>query len=67
MSVIKSFNLTGKGDKRVRQALEDSRANNLAVEKLFTPYIWGQEMVLHPVSYTHLDVYKRQVLHATSL
>ena len=47
MSVIKSFNLTGKGDKRVRQALEDSRANNLAVEKLFTPYIWGQEMVLH--------------------
>ena len=47
MSVIKSFNLTGKGDKRVRQALEDSRANNLAVEKLFTPYIWSQEMVLH--------------------
>ena len=47
MSVIKSFNLTGKGDKRVRQALEDSRANNLAVEKLFTPYLWGQEMVLH--------------------
>lgn len=47
MSVIKSFNLTGKGDNRVRQALEDSRANNLAVEKLFTPYIWGQEMVLH--------------------
>ena len=47
MSVIKSFNLTGKGDKRVRQTLEDSRANNLAVEKLFTPYIWGQEMVLH--------------------
>ena len=47
MSVIKSFNLTGKGDQRVRQALEDSRANNLAVEKLFTPYIWGQEMVLH--------------------
>ena len=34
MSVIKSFNLTGKGDKRIRQALEDSRENNLAVEKL---------------------------------
>ncbi len=47
MSVIKSFNLTGKGDKRVRQALEDSRENNLAVEKLFTPYIWAQEMALH--------------------
>ena len=47
MSVIKSFNLTGKGDKRIRQALEDSRENNLAVEKLFTPYIWAQEMALH--------------------
>ena len=32
MSVIKSFHLTGKGDKRVRQALEDNRSNNLAVE-----------------------------------
>ena len=47
MSVIKSFNLTGKGDKRIRQALEDSREKNLAVEKLFTPYIWAQEMALH--------------------
>ena len=47
MSVIKSFNLTGKGDKRIRHALEDSRENNLAVEKLFTPYIWAQEMALH--------------------
>ena len=56
MSVIKSFNLTGKGDKRVRQALEDSRANNLAVEKLFTPYIWGQEMVLHLFSVLILAV-----------
>ena len=47
ISVIKSFNLTGKGDKRIRHALEDSRENNLAVEKLFTPYIWAQEMALH--------------------
>ena len=47
MSVIKSFNLTGKGDQRVRQALEDSRSNNLAVEKLFTPFVWAQEMALH--------------------
>lgn len=47
MSVIKSFNLTGKGDKRVRQAMEDSRNNNLAIEKLFTPYTMAQEMVLH--------------------
>lgn len=47
MSVIKSFNLTGKGDKRVRQAMEGSRDNNLAIEKLFTPYTMAQEMVLH--------------------
>ena len=56
MSVIKSFNLTGKGDKRVRQALEDSRSNNLAVEKLFTPYIWAQEMALHLFSVVILAV-----------
>ena len=46
MSIIKSFNLTGKGDKKMRQALEDSRSSNLGIEKLFTPYIMAQEMVL---------------------
>ena len=46
MSIIKSFNLTGKGDQKVRQALEDSRSSNLGIEKLFTPYIMAQEMVL---------------------
>lgn len=47
MSVIKSFNLTGKGDKRVRDALEYNRSSNLAIEKLFTPYTIAQEMSLH--------------------
>ena len=47
MSVIKSFNLTGKGDKRVRKAIADSRDNNLAIERLFTPYTMAQEMILH--------------------
>ena len=46
MSIIKSFNLTGKGDQKVRQALEDSHSSNLGIEKLFTPYIMAQEMVL---------------------
>ncbi len=46
MSIIKSFNLTGKGDQKVRQALENSRSSNLGIEKLFTPYIMAQEMVL---------------------
>lgn len=47
MSVIKSFNLTGKGDRRVREALEDNRKSNLAIEKLFTPYTIAQEASLH--------------------
>lgn len=38
MSVIKSFNLTGKGDEKVRGAIENSRKINLDCEKLFTPY-----------------------------
>ncbi|WP_058989965.1 ABC transporter ATP-binding protein [Anaerococcus rubeinfantis] len=46
MAVIKSFNLTGKGDQTVRSALEESRSANLALEKLFTPYTIGQELVL---------------------
>ena len=46
MSIIKSFNLTGKGDQKVRQALENSRSSNLGIEKLFTPYIMAQEMIL---------------------
>ena len=41
------LNLTGKGDKRVRQALENSRKEQSGGGKLFTPYIWAQEMALH--------------------
>lgn len=47
MSVIKSFNLTGRGDKRVREALEYNRKSNLDIERLFTPYNIAQEAVLH--------------------
>lgn len=47
MSVIKSFNLTGKGDQKVRRAMEDSRDSNLRIEKLFTPYVMAQEIVLY--------------------
>ncbi len=50
MSVIKSFNLTGKGDQRVRDALEDNRKFNLDIEKLFTPYNIAQEITLHAFS-----------------
>lgn len=47
MSVIKSFNLTGKGDHRIREALEYNRKSNLDIEQLFTPYMILQELGLH--------------------
>ena len=46
MPVIKAFNLRGKGDARVREALDESRAANLNIEKLFTPYSMAQETTL---------------------
>ena len=46
MSVIKSFNLTGKGDKKLQDALEYNRRSNLAVESVMTPYTAAQEAVL---------------------
>ena len=47
MSVIKSFCLTGKGDGRIRDALEYNRKSNLDIERMFTPYTIAQEMSLH--------------------
>ncbi len=47
MSVIKSFNLTGKGDRQLREALEYNRKSNLDIEHLFTPYNIAQEGILH--------------------
>ena len=46
MSVIKSFNLTGKGDKKIQEALEENRKCNLDIEQLFTPYTIAQGLVL---------------------
>lgn len=46
MGVVKSFNLSGKGDKRVQDALEYNRKSNLDMEKLMTPYTIFQELVL---------------------
>ena len=50
MSVVKAFNLTGRGDKKLRDALEYNRQSNLAVEKLMTPYTAAQEAVLQIAS-----------------
>ncbi len=46
MSIIKSFNLTGRGDKKVQDALESNRKSNLDMEQLFTPYVIAQGMTL---------------------
>lgn len=46
MGVVKSFHLSGKGDKRVQEALEYNKKGNLNMEKLMTPYTILQELVL---------------------
>ena len=46
MSVIKSFNLTGKGDKKLQDALEFNRRSNVEVSDILTPYTALQEAVL---------------------
>ncbi len=46
MSVIKSFNLTGKGDAALKKAIDDNRDSNLALERLFIPYGMYQGVTL---------------------
>lgn len=46
MGIVKSFNLSGRGDKRVQEALEFNRKSNLDMEKLMTPYSIFQELAL---------------------
>ena len=50
MSVIKSFNLSGRGDKKLQDALEYNCRSNLRVEKVLTPYTALQEAVLQIAS-----------------
>ena len=46
MGVIKSFNLSGRGDKKLQDAVEYNRKANLGVEEVMTPYTALQEAVL---------------------
>ncbi len=46
MSVIKSFNLTGKGDEALKKAIDGNRDSNLALERLFIPYGEIQGIIL---------------------
>ncbi len=46
MGVVKSFNLSGKGDKRLQDALEFNRKSNYDIEFLLTPYAIAQDLIL---------------------
>lgn len=46
MGVVKSFHLSGKGDKKMQEALEFNRKSNLELERLMTPYTIFQELAL---------------------
>jgi len=46
MSIVKSFGLNGRGDKKLQAAVEASRKANLEVEQVMTPYTAAQEAVL---------------------
>ena len=50
MSVVKAFDLTGRGDKKLQDALEYSRKSNLQVESVMTPYTAAQGAVLQLAS-----------------
>ena len=50
MSVIKSFNLSGRGDQKLQNAVEGNRKANLAVEQVMTPYTAAEEAVLQVAS-----------------
>lgn len=50
MPVIKSFNLTGKGDQKTRLAIDESRDANLKIEQTFTPYTIGASLMINIAS-----------------
>ncbi len=46
MSVVKSFNLSGRGDDKLRKAIDEYRDKNMALEKMFIPVSTIQNIVL---------------------
>ncbi|MCR4677429.1 MAG: ABC transporter ATP-binding protein/permease [Lachnospiraceae bacterium] len=46
MSVVKAFNLAGKGDGKLRAAIDGYRDSNMALEKMFIPVTMCQNIVL---------------------
>lgn len=50
MSVVKSFDLNNNHDKKIDQAIEESRKENLAMEKSLLPYGTLQQIILNIIS-----------------
>ncbi len=46
MSVVKAFNLTGKGDAKLRAAIDEYRDSNMRMEKMFIPLGMVQNILL---------------------
>jgi len=46
MSVVKSFNLSGKGDMKLRQAIDEYKERNMSLEKMFIPLTIIQNIIL---------------------
>ena len=59
MSVIKSFNLMGKGDKKLKNALEYNCRSNQEVEQVLTPYVrdYTLESLMDQISVVFQNVY----------
>lgn len=59
MSVVKSFNLTGRGDGKLRAAIDKYRDCNMNLEKVFLPYAMFQNIVLgfFKISIIFLSIY----------
>ncbi len=50
MGVVKSFNLSGRGDRKLQEAVEEKRRADLEVERVMIPYTAAQEAVLQLAS-----------------
>lgn len=59
MSVVKSFNLSGRGDAKLRDAIDEYRDKNMALEKMFIPISSVQNVILgvFKMSIIFLSVY----------
>ena len=50
MNIVKSFNLRGNSNQKMKQAIEESRVRNTKLETVFIPYGAAQQFVLRLIS-----------------